>query len=94
MKNKSFAEKAELTLIVVMVLSILSLTISPRVLWLYQLSLGMLLGSTLLQIAVGNLPKDADFKRSIKLIAIILSIVLCVFLLGIALVPTLSSLGR
>lgn len=94
MAKMSFAEKAERTLIIIMVVSILVLTLSPRILWLYQSSLALLLGATLLQIAVGNLPRDADFKRSVKIIAIILSIVATVFLLGIGLVPVLSNLGR
>ena len=93
MERMSFAEKAERTLIIVMVVGILVLTLSPRVLWLYQAGLGMLLAATLLQIAVGNIPRDANFKRSLKIIAIILPLIAVVFMLGILLVPVLSNLG-
>lgn len=94
MAGMSFAEKAERTLIIIMILSIIALTLSPRILWMYQASLGLLLGATFLQIAVGNLPRDADFKRSLKYIVVILSLVAIVFGLGIVLVPALSTLGR
>lgn len=90
----SFIEKAERTLIIAMILGIVVIAASPRILWMYQAGLGLLITATLLQIAVGNVPKDATVKRSLKLIAIILSVVLCVFLVGIGLVPILSQLGR
>ncbi len=94
MGKLSFAEIAERTLIVAMVLSILVITLSPRILWLYQAGLGLLITATLLQIAVGNLPRDADFRRSVKWIAAILLTVALVFCAGILLVPVLSTLGR
>ena len=94
MGGMSFAEKAERVLIIAMVFGILVVTLSPRVLWMYQAGLGLLLSSTILQIAVGNLPRDAGFKRSLKYIAIILSLVATAFILGILLVPVLSTLGR
>ena len=94
MRGLTFPEVAERTLIITMVLGIIVLTLSPRILWLYQAGLGLLLTATFLQIAVGNLPKDADFKRSMKWIAVILLIVALVFCFGILLVPMLSNLGR
>lgn len=94
MSHLSFVEKAERTLIITMIISILTITLAPRVLWLYQASLGLLIVSTFLQIAVGNLPRDANFKRSAKISTIILSLVAMVFGLGILLVPVFSGLGR
>lgn len=92
--SRSFAEKAELTLIVLMIVGIVVITLSPRILWMHQTGLAILAVSTILQIAVSNLPKDADMKTSLVQIAIILCIIAAVFLIGIALVPALGQLGR
>ena len=94
MAARSFAEKAELTLIVSMIVGIIVITLSPRILWMHQTGLAILAVSTILQIAVSNLPKDADMKTSLVRIAIILCIIAAVFLIGIALVPALGQLGR
>ena len=94
MAARSFAEKAELTLIVSMIFGIVVITLSPRVLWMYQAGLTILAVSTILQIAVGNLPKDADMKTSLVRVAIILCVIVAVFVAGILLVPVLSQLGR
>lgn len=94
MAARSFAQKAELTLIVSMIVGIVIITVSPRILWMYQTGLAILAVSTILQIAVGNLPKDADMKTSLVRIAIILCLIAAVFVAGIALVPVLSQLGR
>jgi len=61
---------------------------------LYHAGLILLVISTLLQIAVGNIPPNADFRQSIKFIALILMIVAIVFIVGILLVPTLVRMAR
>ncbi len=61
---------------------------------LYQIGLVVLVLATLLNIAVGNLPRDASARRSLVLIAGILLLVAAVFGIGIVLVPVLAELGQ
>jgi hypothetical protein len=61
---------------------------------LYQIGLMVLVLATLLNIAVGNLPRDASAMRSLVLIAGILLLVAAVFGIGIVLVPVLAELGQ
>lgn len=92
-RGLSFAEGLERVMIVVLLVAIAM--IAQR--WsieVYRKGLLLLIGGTLLQIAVGNLPKDAGPLRSLKLIVIILAVVAAVFGAGILLVPVLSGLGR
>jgi hypothetical protein len=60
----------------------------------YQIGLVAVLVATLLNIAVGNLPRQASPARALVLTVFILAIVAAVFALGIALVPSLAALGR
>jgi len=92
-RNLSFAERLERVMIVILLVAIAM--IAQRVsIEVYRYGLLLLIGGTLLQIAVGNLPKDAGALRSLKIIAIILAVIAAVFGLGILLVPFLSQLGR
>jgi ABC-type proline/glycine betaine transport system permease subunit len=93
MRRLSFAERAERALIAALLLAIL-LIAQPWDIRIYRVGLLLLVAATLLQIAVGNLPKDAGAGRSLVLIALILAVVAAVFSLGIALTPFLSQLGR
>ena len=61
---------------------------------LYQIGLMVLVLATLLNIAVGNLPRDASAMRSLVLIAGILLLVAAIFGIGIVLVPVLAELGQ
>ena len=88
-----FPDRAERVLILAMIAGILVIALSPRVLWMYQAGLGLLIVATLLQIAVGNVPKHFGFAASAKRILLILGIVVLVFVAGIVLVPLLSGLG-
>ena len=54
----------------------------------------MLVASTLLQIAVGNLRKDASAGASVFFIIKVLLVIAAVFSVGILMVPTFSQLGR
>lgn len=88
-----FPDRAERVLILAMIGSILVIALSPRVLWMYQAGLGLLISATFLQIAVGNVPKHFGFAASVRRILLILGIVVLVFGAGIVLVPLLSGLG-
>ncbi|MBE7186251.1 MAG: hypothetical protein INR68_17795 [Methylobacterium mesophilicum] len=90
---RSFPEILETTLIVGLVAGILMIAQRYN-LGLYKAGLCVLVVSTLLQIAVGNLRKDAGVGRSLRFIAIVLLIVAAIFVAGILLVPTFAELGR
>ena len=93
MKVRTFPERLETTLILGLVIGIL--LIAQRYnLTLYKVGLSILVLSTLLQIAVGNLKKDASAGRSLWFIAKVLVVVAAIFGLGIVLVPYFSQLGR
>lgn len=61
---------------------------------LYQLGLGTLIVSSILQIAFGNIPPSAGIGRSLRLLGVAMFIVALVFGVGIALAPYLTQLGR
>ena len=90
---RSFAERLEIALIAGMLVGI-ALIAQRYNLTLYKLGLSVLVVSTLLQIAVGNLRKDASASASLLFIVKILLVIVTVFTLGILLVPTFSQLGR
>ncbi|MDQ0467756.1 hypothetical protein [Labrys wisconsinensis] len=90
---RSFPERAERVLIAALLVGIA--LIAQRInIVLFKTGLGVLVVATFLQIAVGNLPKEASLGRSLVLIAVILAIVAAVFAIGIVLVPVLSQMGR
>jgi hypothetical protein len=90
---RSFPEILETTLIAGLLAGILMIAQRYN-LTVYRIGLCVLVVSTILQIAVGNLAKDAGVARSLRFIAVVLLIVAAVFAAGIALVPTFAQLGR
>ena len=93
--RKTFQERAESFLIAAMVTGIALVAFTPLQYFEFiQLGLVVLVAATFLQIAVGNLPRDIGWKPGLVRIAIILGIIVTVFVVGIALVPVLSQLGR
>lgn len=93
MRGFTFPERAEQVLIGGMVAGIL--LIMQRInIDLYKTGLAVLTASTLLQIAVGNIPKRGSVGGSLVRIAVILVLITAIFGVGILLVPTLSRLGR
>jgi hypothetical protein len=61
---------------------------------LYQLGLLTVIGATILNIAVGNVPHAARGWRVLRAVVIILAVTAAVFGLGILLVPYLATLGQ
>ena len=90
---RSFPERLETTLIAGMLIGI-ALIAQRYNLMLYKVGLSILVVSTLLQIAVGNLRKDASPSASLFFIFKILLVIVAVLAIGILLVPTFSHLGR
>ena len=89
----TFPERLEQVLIGGMVLGIV-LILQRYSLPVFQAGLSILVVSTLLQIAVGNIPKAGSVGGSLLRIVFLLCIIAAVFGVGILLVPTLSGLGR
>lgn len=92
-KSRSFPERAEIALLTAMLVGIAMIAQRFNV-DVFRWGLRLLVAATILQIAVGNLPKEASVLRSLVLTAAILCLVGLVFLAGIGLVPILSGLGR
>ncbi|MGB3539327.1 MAG: hypothetical protein WBA42_14310 [Mesorhizobium sp.] len=90
---RTFPERLETIMIVALAAGIL-LIAQRYSLMLYKVGLSILVVATLLQIAVGNLRKDASVGRSLAFIAMVLVIIAAVFAIGILLVPYFSQLGR
>jgi hypothetical protein len=89
----TFPERLERVLIGGMVIGIV-LILQRYSLPLFQAGLSILVVSTLLQIAVGNIPKNGSVGKSLVRIVFLLCIIAAVFTVGILLVPALSHLGR
>ena len=93
MARRSFPERVEPVLIGGLVAGI-ALIAQRTSVAVYRAGLVILVASTLLQIAVGNLHRKACTWRSLRFIAVILCVVAAVFGAGILLVPALAQLGR
>ena len=91
--RRSFVPRLELALILVMAGGVL-LIVQSWSFGAYQLGLLTVMAATMLNIAVGNLPRQAGPGRALALTLGILGIVAAVFGLGIVLVPYLAMLGR
>ncbi len=85
--------RAELALICLMAAGFV-LIAQQSAFGLYQVGLVVVMASTLLHIAVGNLPRDAGIGRTLLWTVFILVMVAVVFGVGILLVPILAQLGR
>lgn len=91
--SRSVPERLEPFLIVGMVLGIV-LIAQRYSIDVYRWGLGLLVISTILEIAVGNLPTGSGWRHSVLMIAVILCVFVGVFVLGIWLVPLLSRLAQ
>ncbi len=85
--------RAEITLLSVLGLGFLCV-LQTWSFALYQVGLVVVIVATLLNIAVGNVPRDATPLRAILLTLSILAAVAAIFAIGVALVPTLAALGQ
>ncbi|WP_377294639.1 hypothetical protein [Rhizobium sp. SG2393] len=60
----------------------------------YRVGLSILVTATLVQIAVGNVPRDLSVARSLLRIVILLGVVALMFGIGILLAPIFAQIGR
>ena len=89
----TFIEWARRAVIVALLLAIVMIAQKVNI-DIYRYGLLLLVGATLLQIAVGNVPDGSSAVRAILVILLILGIIAALFTLSIFLVPVLSELGR
>jgi membrane protease YdiL (CAAX protease family) len=91
--KKPFAARFQSILIIVLILSLVLIAqqFSKTV---YQIGIVMLIVSTFLQIGASNIDPKADFKGSMKVMGIAMTIVAVVFTAGIYLVPIFLHLGK
>jgi len=92
-QSQSFPERLETALIFSLLGSIFLVTQRYNF-TLFKTGLSILVVSTLIQIAVGNLRKDASVGASLFFIAKILLVIVATFSAGILLVPVFYRLGQ
>lgn len=85
--------RVELALIILMVLGCI-LIAQQWSFALYQAGLLTVIGATILNIAVGNVPRAARGWRAFGAVLIILAVTAALFIIGILLVPYLARLGQ
>ena len=93
MKKKPFAARIQSINIFVLLCSF-ALIAQPWVKQLYLIGIVVIMISSLLQNAFGNIRPDLDFKESMKGIAKILLIILVLFVVSILIAPYLVKMGR
>ncbi len=93
MTRTPFAARVQAILIILMFLG-LALILQQRSKDLYQIGLPLLVLAAFLQIAFGNIPPTADFRKSILLLGVIWLIIVAVFALGILLAPAMIEASR
>lgn len=94
MKSKAaFGAKMQGIVIIAMLLSFVFI-IQKFSMTLHHIGLFLLIVAALSQMAFGNIPSEASFKKSKKTILAAFIIVTCVFALGIILAPVLIKIGR
>ena len=91
--KKPFASRFQSAMIVLLIISLVLIAqqFSKTV---YQIGIVMLVISTFLQIGASNIDPKADFKGSMKVMGIAMTIIAVVFTAGILLVPFFLHLGK
>ena len=89
----TFQERAEILLIAALAIGFILIAQRSSQL-LFQIGLVVVVISTFLEIAVGNVRTQASTREAVLSIIGILLIIAAVFVLGIYLVPYLTELGR
>lgn len=92
-QTRSFPERLEALLIAGMLVGIL-LVAQRFSVTVFRAGLVLLVASTLLQIAIGNVPKHLGFAATTIRVILIVALIAILFCLGIVLVPYFAQLGR
>ena len=85
-QRRYFASVMQAVMIILLILSLLLIAqqASRRI---YQAGIVLLVVSTFLQIGFGNIPSNATFGKSMKLLGIALAIIAMMFVIGIFFAP-------
>ncbi|MCG8480984.1 MAG: hypothetical protein MI724_17960 [Spirochaetales bacterium] len=92
-KERPFAYRVQALLVVGLVLSFV-LIMQTVSMVLYRIGIMVLIGSTLVQIPFGNIPPEADRRRTFRMFAWMVLILIAVFGIGILIAPMLVNMGR
>jgi hypothetical protein len=93
MRRKPIVPRAEAALLCLLGLGFL-MVLQTWFFPVYHYGLLLIILVTLLNIAVGNLPRGASLLRAVLMTLLLLAIVAVVVAIGIFLVPTLAQLGQ
>lgn len=93
MHRKPIVPRVEATLLCILGLGFL-MVLQTWSFAVYHYGLLIIICGTLLNIAVGNLPRNAGPLRALLMTVVLLVVVAIVFTIGIYLVPTLAQLGQ
>lgn len=93
MRRLGFQERAERVMIAALLVAI-AMIAQRFSIHVYRWGLLLLVGATILQIAVGNLPKECTPREGIVMTAGIVLAIAGVFGVGILIAPYLTQLGR
>jgi hypothetical protein len=88
-----FAYRLQSIFVLLMMISVVMIA-QQWVSGIYKAGIVLLFVSVLLNMAVSNVPSHHGFARTLKLSALFLLIVVVIFAVSIAIVPTLYQLGR
>jgi hypothetical protein len=88
-----FAARVQGLLIAVMLLGLVMIA-QRQSLTLFRIGLPLLIAAAFLQIAFGNIPPKAGFKRSMALLVLTWAIVAAVFFISVKLAPDLIEASR
>jgi hypothetical protein len=88
-----FAARFQGILIAVMLIGLVMIA-QRQSLTLYRIGLPLLIAAAFLQIAFGNIPPRANFRRSMGLLVLTWAIVAAVFFISAKLAPTLIEASR
>ncbi|MED4781181.1 hypothetical protein [Brevibacillus choshinensis] len=90
---RPFASRVQAILILMLVISFVMIT-QPSSDTVYRLGLGLLIVTTFVQIAFGNIDPRTSFRQSMKILGLTLVIISVIFGVGITIAPYLIQLGR
>ena len=88
-----FATRLQTVFVLLMMLSIVLIAQQWQI-GLYRVGIVLLVISVLLNMGVSNVPPTAGMARTLRLASIFFGIVVLIFALAIAIVPTLYQLGQ
>jgi hypothetical protein len=88
-----FATRLQTVFVFLMLLSIV-LIAQQWQLGLYRVGIILLIVSVLLNMGVSNVPSNSGSARTLRLASLFFGIVVLIFVLAIAIVPSLYSLGQ